>query len=117
MKLKLFALMLFLMTASFTYAVPPAKTVTLTWTASVSPSVTYNVYRSTTIGSCFTTKIASGITPTNYLDNTVTAGTTYFYAVSSTSQTGGESTSCSNEVQIAVPTPPSPPTNLQGQTN
>lgn len=94
----------------------PGKTVTLTWNASPSSGVTYNVYRSVVTGSCFTTKIASGITPLTYADSTVVAGTTYFYSVSA-QNSGGESISCSNEVQIAVPTPPSPPTNLQGTAN
>ena len=90
-----------------------AKAVTLTWNASVTPGVTYNVYRSATAGSCFTTKIATGVAVLNYDDPTVIPGSTYFYSVSA-QNTGGESTSCSNEVQIAVPTPPSAPTNLQG---
>lgn len=91
------------------------KRVTLTWNASTSSGVTYNVYRAPTAGSCFTTKIASGIAPLTYDDLTVVPGSTYFYSVSA-QNAGGESTSCSNEVQIAVPLPPSPPTNLQGIT-
>lgn len=114
--MKYIYVVMILFLALYTHASPPSKIVTLTWNASPTPSVTYNVYRSVITGSCFTTKIASGVSLLTYADSTVIAGTTYFYSVSA-QNSGGESTSCSNEVQIAVPTPPSPPTNLQGTVN
>ncbi len=78
-------------------APPPAPTnltatagdsqITLSWTAAQTAS-SYNVKRSTTAGGPYTT-IASGITATSYVDNTVTNGITYYYVVSGVN-VGGE---------------------------
>jgi fibronectin type 3 domain-containing protein len=82
---------------------PGQHQVVLTWTASTTPSVTYNVYRGIATGVCSgtPTPYATNISPTTYTDTSVTLGTTYFYAVSAVGS-GGES-ACSSEAQAAVP--------------
>ncbi len=77
---------------------PPAPTglqatggnaqVQLTWNAAAG-AATYNVKRSTTSGSGYST-IQTGVTTTSFLDTTVTNGTTYFYVVSGLSSGGLE---------------------------
>jgi hypothetical protein len=49
--------------------------VQLSWTASATPGVTYDVYRSGVL-------IASGLSQTSYTDLTVTSGSTYSYSIS-----------------------------------
>jgi fibronectin type 3 domain-containing protein len=90
------------------------RSVVLTWTE-VTSSVTFNVYRGAVTGVCSgtPTPYATGVTATTFTDLSVTAGQTYFYAVSAVK--GVEST-CSNEVQIAVPSAPATPQSLQGTT-
>jgi hypothetical protein len=88
---------------------------TLSWTASVSTTVTgYNVYRSTTSGGGNTgyTKIASLGKVTNYTDATVSPGTTYYYVVTAVDPNALESV---NSIQASV-TPPSPATSLTANT-
>ncbi|GMB02268.1 hypothetical protein [Pelosinus sp. IPA-1] len=68
--------------------------VTLTWNA-VTGATGYNVKRSTTAGGPYTT-IATKVTDTRYVDNTVTNGTTYYYVVTAVDASGNESTN-SNE--------------------
>ncbi|MBP2631260.1 MAG: hypothetical protein H6Q70_1888 [Firmicutes bacterium] len=53
--------------------------VILSWTA-VDGATSYTVKRSTTSGGTYET-IASGVTDTNYVDTSVTNGTTYYYVV------------------------------------
>ena len=62
--------------------------VSLSWTAS-SGATGYNVKRSTTSGSGYST-IGTTTTATTYSDSTATNGTTYYYVVTATSS-GGES--------------------------
>ena len=62
----------------------------LTWTASITPSVTYNVYRSSVSGGpC--TKIANGVTGLGYTDAPLPALTTYYDVVTAASGGGGKS--------------------------
>jgi hypothetical protein len=68
--------------------------VTLSWTA-VDGAVGYNVKRSITAGGPYTT-IATNVTGTSYIDNTVTNGTTYYYVVTAVDGSGSESAN-SNE--------------------
>jgi hypothetical protein len=77
--------------------------VTLSWTA-VDGTAGYNVKRSTTAGGPYTT-IATNVTGTSYVDNTVTNGTTYYYVVTAVDGTGNESAN-SNEAS-ATPQAPS----------
>jgi fibronectin type 3 domain-containing protein len=107
-----------LLTSLAGFANTPGKhTVALSWTAPASgctAGCTYNVYRSTSANACSgtPTPYATGISSPAYTDQNVTLGQTYFYDVSAVGS-GGEST-CSNEVQVSVPTPPSAPTGLAG---
>lgn len=97
-----------------------AHTVTLNWTASVTPGVTgYNIYRGTTAGGegaqSINTSIITGAT--TFIDTTVVSGTTYFYTAKSycTSCTPNNFSAPSNEIQVLVPgDAPAPPTNLTG---
>lgn len=86
--------------------------VLLTWTASATSGVTYNVYRSLTSGSCKTTTVATGLTATTFTDNAVTNGSTYFYSVDA--QNGGGKSACTSpDVQVLIPIdPPAPPSGL-----
>src|SRR5262249_13695645 len=73
--------------------------VALTWTASTTANVTYNVYRcSISAAACtssqpgnFGSPIATGITATSYTDLTVSSGVTYYYAITAVDTTNTES--------------------------
>lgn len=92
---------------------PGQHNVALTWTEASCPTCTFNVYRGLATGVCSgaPTPYAMGIPTPSYTDTAVTAGTTYFYAVSAVK--GGES-ACSAEAQTSVPSSPPTPTTLQG---
>jgi hypothetical protein len=53
----------------------------LTWTASSTSGVTYNVYRGTAPGGEGTVPYATGVTGTRYDDKAATGGLTYYYRV------------------------------------
>ncbi len=75
--------------------------VSLSWNASTSSVTGYNVYRGLTSGSY--TKINSTLDPsTTYTDNSVAAGTTYYYAATAVNSSGQES-SYSSPIQVSVP--------------
>ena len=68
------------------------------WSASTTPSVTYNVYRcSTSAAACVQTQpgnfsqIATGVGGLAYTDSTVSSGQTYYYALTAVDTTGAES--------------------------
>jgi hypothetical protein len=74
--------------------------VTLSWKASTSPIVGYNVYRR---GASGVVKLnLEPITATRYVDSTVQPGETYFYVTKAVSAMGTESTA-SNEIRAEVP--------------
>jgi len=77
--------------------------VTLNWTASTTPSVTYNVYRTTTSG-VYAGALASAGAATTYTDSTVAAGQTYYYVVTAVSGST-ESPKCAPAAQAIVTTP------------
>jgi Fibronectin type III domain len=80
----------------------PKHSVNLSWKASTSPVVGYNVYRRGTSGQI---KLNSEpVTGTTYVDSTVQSGQTYFYAIKAVNAKGTESTT-SNEVRADVPSP------------
>jgi len=81
-----------------------AHSVSLTWTASTSTVIGYNVYRSTTSGGPYTLITNSPVTGTSFSDTTVQAGVTYFYVVTAVDASGNESVN-SNEVSVTIPTP------------
>lgn len=84
---------------------PSAHSVTLSWTASISPNIQgYNAYRGSTIGGPYVKINTILITGTSYSDNAVTSGTTYYYVTTAMDSTGAES-GYSNEARAVVPTP------------
>jgi hypothetical protein len=75
----------------------PQHKVTLSWKASASPIVGYNVYRRGTSG---VVKLNLEPVPgTTYVDSTVQSGQTYFYVTRAVNAKGTESTP-SNEVRV-----------------
>jgi hypothetical protein len=103
---------------------PGGHMVQLSWTDTcpTGQTCTYNIYRGTTTGVCGTgstplTNTTGAVSPgfpfgagdnLGFEDDTVVAGTTYFYAVTQLPSGGGES-GCSVQLQIAV-------SNSQGST-
>ncbi|MEO8806271.1 MAG: hypothetical protein ABI433_09320, partial [Burkholderiaceae bacterium] len=83
------------------HAVAGNALVTVTWTASPN-STSYNVYRSTTVGSQGT-KVGSSAS-TSYADAAVTNGTTYYYVVTAANSAGESSASA--QTSPATPTVP-----------
>lgn len=76
-------------------------TVKLTWVGSAGAG-SYNVYRSQTSGS-YGAPLVTGLTSTSYPDATVSAGQTYFYAVTAVNAFGESAKS--KEVKAVVPSP------------
>jgi hypothetical protein len=76
------------------------KSVTLSWAASTTPGVTYNLFRGTISGGPYS-QIQSGITSTSATDTTVVAGNIYYY-VAESQNSNGESVN-SNQVQAVIP--------------
>lgn len=74
-----------------------SNSIQLTWTASANAQY-YNVYRGTTSGGESQTAIASP-GATNYVDSSVTVGTTYYYTVAAVSSAG--TSAPSNEASAA----------------
>jgi hypothetical protein len=73
--------------------------VLLSWGASTTPNVTYNVYRCTTSASACVqtspsnfTQIATGITVLTYTDLSAADAVTYYYAVTAVDSSSNEST-------------------------
>lgn len=77
----------------------------LSWTASSTANVTYNVYRSTSAAGPFTTPLnSSPISGTTYSDTAVQPGQTYYYAVTAVASNGTQSATTS-PVQATIPSP------------
>lgn len=116
MKRIFLVLIVCLTSSAFARASTPGKhQVILTWNASTTTGVTYNVYRGATAGVCngTPTPYATGITATTFTDSTgLSDGQTLFYNVSAV-KNGGEST-CDGEIQVQIPLLPTPPASLQG---
>lgn len=77
------------------------RSVVLSWTASTSPSVTYNVYRSTASGGPYAKLNPEPVTGTTFTDTTVQSGQTYYYVA--TAVAGGIESVHSNQAQGVVP--------------
>jgi hypothetical protein len=78
----------------------PQHKVSLSWKASTSAIVGYNVYRRGTSG---VVKLnLEPILGTTYVDSTVQSGQTYFYVTKAVKAGGAESTP-SNEVRVDIP--------------
>ncbi|MGA9208607.1 MAG: DUF4082 domain-containing protein [Terriglobales bacterium] len=83
---------------------PLTHAVTLTWTASTSTVVGYNVYRSGQSGGPYTMINTAPQPGTTYADLSVQAGQTYYYVVTAVDSSGTESV-YSDEVTAVVPSP------------
>jgi hypothetical protein len=83
---------------------PAQHSATLTWTASTTPSVTYNVYKGTVSGFGPYTLLASGIMPLTYVDTAVQAGLVYYYVVTAVDSNSNES-AWSNFAVAVIPFP------------
>jgi hypothetical protein len=81
---------------------PVQHYVSLAWTASTSPVVGYNAYRSTTSGGPYTKLNSSLISGTAYSDQTVQQGATYYYVTTAVNSQGVESV-YSNQAVATVP--------------
>jgi Abnormal spindle-like microcephaly-assoc'd, ASPM-SPD-2-Hydin len=81
--------------------VMPQYSVSLSWNASTSSVQGYNIYRGASPGAY--SKLNTTVDPnTSYTDSTVTAGATYYYAATSVSSSGQEST-YSTPIQVTIP--------------
>jgi len=77
-------------------------TVSLSWDASTSEVIGYNVYRGTQSGGPYVKLTLSPLPTTTYLDSSVADGMTYFYVSTSINKEGEEST-YSNQATATVP--------------
>src|SRR5271166_1270689 len=89
---------------------PGQPHVCLSWQASATAGVTYNVYRATAAGGeNYSTPInAQPLSTLFFYDITVTVGTKYFYTV--TAGQGGLMSAASSEVSAQTPVPDAAPT-------
>jgi hypothetical protein len=74
----------------------------LSWTASVSQVVGYNVYRSTTSNGNYTKLNSALVSATTYSDQAVQSGSTYYYVTTAVDSQGNESI-YSNQSAATVP--------------
>jgi hypothetical protein len=81
-----------------------SHSVSLSWTASTSTVVGYNVYRGTVSGGPYTLVNSSLVAGTTYTDLGIASGQTYYYVVTAVNSSGAESV-YSNQASAAVPTP------------
>jgi invasion protein IalB len=81
---------------------PIQHSVALSWNASPSAVVGYNVYRSTVSGSLFAKINTSLVAGLVYTDASVQSGITYYYVATALDASGNESV-FSNQVQATVP--------------
>jgi hypothetical protein len=88
-----------------TYNGSSNHSVTLNWVASVTPSVSYNVYRGTVSTGPYTKVNSSLISGTAYTDSAVQAGQTYYYVATAVDINGNESAFSSPAAQAVIPTP------------
>ncbi len=82
----------------------PQHNVSLSWNASTSTVVGYNVYRGTQNGGPYVAVNSAPEASTSYVDNSVTAGQTYYYVVTAVDSGGTESV-YSNQVPAVIPSP------------
>jgi len=77
--------------ASATLTVAAPHSVSLTWSPSSSPGISYyNVYRGTVNGGPYSL-LKSGVTSTSYGDGSVQSGSTYYYVTTAVDSAGAES--------------------------
>lgn len=86
---------------------------TLTWTASTSSGVTYNVYRGIAAGGAKGKLNVAPVTVTTYRDTTATFGVQDFYTVTALRTSDSVESVQSNEVSAtAIQGSPAPPTSV-----
>jgi fibronectin type 3 domain-containing protein len=90
--------------ASRPYSLQVGHVVTLSWQASTTSNVTYNVYFGTISGGPYTRVNSSPITGLTYQDLGAIAGNTYYYVATAVDSSGNESV-YSNEIKVTIPTP------------
>jgi P pilus assembly chaperone PapD len=88
-------------TGSAVAAVQPPQVV-LEWSASSSTVIGYNTYRGTVSGGPYAKLTASPVAQSNYTDQSIQAGDTYFYVVTAVGTNGTES-GYSSQVEAIVP--------------
>lgn len=77
-------------------------TVALSWTASTTSGVTYNVYRATASGGYnYSAPLAAAISGTSFTDCNVVLGQTYYYVVIAVS--GSTQSAASSETSVTIP--------------
>ena len=76
--------------------------VSLSWNAATGNPAGYNVFRGTSSGGPYAMINTALEASTNYTDNTVVAGTTYYYVASAVNAQGEES-AYSNVVKVVIP--------------
>jgi hypothetical protein len=81
-----------------------AHTVFLSWTASTTAGVTYNVYRATASGAYTNPLNTSPISVTTFADCTVAPGQTYYYVIRSVDSNNNQSV---NTPEVVAPIPAS----------
>jgi hypothetical protein len=81
--------------------VEPAYSVNLSWNPSTSDVAGYNVYRSSSLTGAYSKLNPALDAATDFTDNTVASGTTYYYDVTSVSSSGVESSPCT-PVKVTV---------------
>ena len=79
-----------------------AYSVDLSWNASNSVVIGYNLYRGTVSGGPYGRLNSSILSGTTYTDSTIQSGTTYYYVSTSINSDSEEST-YSNEASAAIP--------------
>jgi hypothetical protein len=78
--------------------------VTLNWTLSTTPNVSYVVYRSAASGGPYTKLASTALNTASYVDNGIAAGQTYYYVTTAVDGSGNESV-VSNEASAVIPFP------------
>jgi len=81
-----------------------SHSVSLSWRASTSTVIGYNIYRGTKSGGPYAPINGSPEASTNFADTSVTGGTTYYYVVTAVNSKGVESV-YSNQAVATVPSP------------
>lgn len=77
----------------------------LTWTASTTPNVTYNVYRAAASAGPYTLVNSSSISATTFTDTSVQAGQTYYYVTTAVDGNNNQSAYSSPPAQATIPSP------------
>ena len=86
------------------FSIQVGHVVSLSWTASTTVGVTYNVYVSAVSGGPYVRINTSPISVLTYQDLNTISGNTYYYVATAVDLSGNESVN-SNETSVTVPVP------------